>query len=84
MSRVKSWSIVGKDLISDVSCKEAYQWSEATSLSWEFHGNLGSESFNVVVFDFGVKRNILKRLASYGCKLTVVPANTTADVSALT
>ncbi|WP_445158895.1 glutamine-hydrolyzing carbamoyl-phosphate synthase small subunit [Halomonas sp. E14] len=70
----------GMDLAKEVSCKQAYEWSEA---EWALgQGNVdvsGSERpFHVVVYDYGVKYNILRMLASRGCRLTVVPAQTPA------
>ncbi len=70
----------GMDLAKEVSCKQAYEWNEA---EWALgRGNIdatGSERpFHVVVYDYGVKYNILRMLASRGCRLTVVPAQTPA------
>ncbi|MDE5103948.1 MAG: glutamine-hydrolyzing carbamoyl-phosphate synthase small subunit [Trichodesmium sp. St19_bin2] len=72
-------SMTGLNLVQKVTTKETYQWSEPTNPDWEFNlsvsGNTG-EKFTVVAIDFGVKKNILRRLASYGCRVVVVPANT--------
>jgi carbamoyl-phosphate synthase small subunit len=66
--------IVGVDLVKEVSCAEPYEWTEtlegAAPASAERH---------VAVLDCGVKRNTLRHLASAGCRVTVVPASTTAD-----
>ncbi|KAH0710111.1 hypothetical protein KY284_011538 [Solanum tuberosum] len=71
----RKWDIVGVDLISGVSCKSPYEWIDRTASDWEFNDNGGNkETFNVVAYDFGIKHNILRRLASYGCKITVVPS----------
>ncbi|PHT52113.1 Carbamoyl-phosphate synthase small chain, chloroplastic [Capsicum baccatum] len=71
----RTWDIVGVDLISGVSCKSPYEWVDRTGSDWEFNNNGRSkETFNVVAYDFGIKHNILRRLASYGCKITVVPS----------
>nr|GLL28376.1 carbamoyl-phosphate synthase small chain, chloroplastic-like [Ipomoea trifida] len=71
----RTWDIVGVDLISGVSCKAPYEWVDSTKSAWEFNCNGRSqESFNVVAYDFGIKHNILRRLASYGCKISVVPS----------
>lgn len=71
-------SMAGLNLVKEITTKEVYEWTEATSSQWEFsnRANLEEEKFTVVAVDFGVKRNILRRLASYGCKVIVVPANT--------
>ncbi|PQM41175.1 carbamoyl-phosphate synthase small chain chloroplastic-like [Prunus yedoensis var. nudiflora] len=71
----RSWDIVGVDLISDVSCKEPYEWVDKTNSEWEFnYSGRDGEAFHVVAYDFGIKHNILRRLASHGCKITVVPS----------
>ncbi|KAL9240640.1 hypothetical protein vseg_014837 [Gypsophila vaccaria] len=75
LDMARSWDIVGVDLISGVTCQAPYQWVDKTEDEWEFNTNGGlGETFNVVAYDFGVKQNILRRLASYGCKITVVPS----------
>ena len=75
-------SMAGLNLVKEISTKEVYEWTEATDKEWEFshRTNLSDgEVFTVVAVDFGVKRNILRRLASYGCKVIVVPANTSPE-----
>ena len=70
--------LVGMDLAKVVSCKNAYDWNETP---WELGRGYGRQTqpgFNVVAFDFGIKRNILRKLAARGCKLTVIPAQSTA------
>ncbi|KAG2716285.1 hypothetical protein I3760_03G117400 [Carya illinoinensis] len=71
----RSWDIVGVDLISGVSCKTPYEWIDKTKSDWEFSSNERDvDALHVVAYDFGIKHNILRRLASYGCKITVVPS----------
>ncbi len=68
----------GMDLAKVVSCKQAYQHSEAI---FDLDKNrFGSQpaKYHVVAYDFGIKRNILRLLAEHGCRLTVVPAETSA------
>ncbi len=79
----QSPSMEGKDLVQQVTCKEPYGWTEG---DWDLrtgysdHSNNGNkESFFVVVYDFGIKRNILRRLTQVGCKVKVVPATTSAE-----
>lgn len=75
-------SMAGLNLVKGVTTKEVYEWTEATSSKWEFSNRTNleeKEKFTVVAIDFGVKRNILRRLASYGCKVIVVPANTSPE-----
>ncbi|MBU7584952.1 MAG: glutamine-hydrolyzing carbamoyl-phosphate synthase small subunit [Nostoc sp. TH1S01] len=75
-------NMAGLNLVKEVTTSEVYEWSEPTILDWEFNPeNItnGEEIFTVVAIDFGVKRNILRRLASYGCRVIVVPVNTPAE-----
>jgi carbamoyl-phosphate synthase small subunit len=73
-------SMTGLNLVNNVTTRSVYEWSQPTEPMWEFNlePDASSETFTVVALDFGVKRNILKRLASYGCRVIVVPANTSA------
>jgi carbamoyl-phosphate synthase small subunit len=82
-------SMAGLDLAKVVSVDKAYEW---TQTEWQLvradgtpgYGAQTSPKFHVVAFDFGVKFNILRMLAQRGCKVTVVPAQTSAkDVLAL-
>nr|WP_316638983.1 glutamine-hydrolyzing carbamoyl-phosphate synthase small subunit [uncultured Roseateles sp.] len=71
-------NMVGQDLAKVVSAKEGYAW---TQTEWQLVGGYGEQTapkFHVVAYDFGVKYNILRMLASRGCKITVVPAQTPA------
>ncbi|KAI3932713.1 hypothetical protein MKW98_012684 [Papaver atlanticum] len=75
-----NWSIVGVDLISGVSCSAPYEWVDKTGSEWEFNTASGvGKRFHVVAYDFGIKHNILRRLASAGCKITVVPSTWSAS-----
>ena len=72
-------SMAGLNLVKEVTTRQSYEWSEATTSAWEFSDGIKSaegETFTVVALDFGIKRNILRRLASYGCRVIVVPADT--------
>ncbi|KAK9164959.1 hypothetical protein Scep_000150 [Stephania cephalantha] len=76
----RTWDIVGVDLISGVSCKAPYEWADTADSEWEFKKNeRDGKRFHVVAYDFGIKYNILRRLASYGCKITVVPCTLPAS-----
>ena len=69
--------MAGLNLVKEVTTSQAYQWSEETTPEWEFATAASADnSLTVVAIDFGIKRNILRRLASYGCKVIVVPAHT--------
>ena len=68
----------GLDLAKVVSAAESYEWTETEWSLEAGHGQLTAPKFHVVAFDFGIKRNILRMLASRGCRVTVVPAQTSA------
>ena len=71
-------SMSGLDLAKVVSVDEPYEWTETEWQLGQGYGSLKDPRFHVVAFDFGVKRNILRMLASRGCRITVVPAQTSA------
>ena len=69
----------GMDLAREVSCAQSYGWEE-TTYSWpDGYGRQTAPRCHVVAVDYGAKRNILRCLASAGCKVTVVPATSTAE-----
>jgi carbamoyl-phosphate synthase small subunit len=75
-------SMAGLNLVREVTTTEIYEWSNPTTKVWEFSDSVasaGESPLTVVAIDFGVKRNILRRLASYGCRVVVVPASTPAE-----
>jgi len=69
-------SIIGRDLVREVTCKEPYHWTEGT---WDLDAGYlcspASAHFRVIAYDFGIKRNILRNLVGSGCDVTVVPAD---------
>ena len=71
-------SMNGLDLAKVVSVNEPYEWNEAEWRLGTGYGKQEQPRFHVVAYDFGVKRNILRMLASRGCRVTVVPAQTRA------
>jgi carbamoyl-phosphate synthase small subunit len=71
-------SIAGLDLAQVVSANTAYEWSETEWQLGSGYGKLTDAKHHVVAFDFGIKRNILRMLASRSCRVTVVPAQTSA------
>jgi carbamoyl-phosphate synthase small subunit len=74
----------GCDLAKVVSTKERFDWQQTEWALGAGYGTLKTPRFHVVAYDFGVKHNILRMLASRGCRITVVPAQTpAADVLAL-
>ena len=69
----------GMDLAKSVSCTQSYGWDE-TEWAWpEGYGRQTEAKHHVVAVDYGAKRNILRCLASAGCRVTVVPATATAE-----
>ena len=68
----------GLDLAQVVSTDKNYSWDQAEWVLGQGYSKQTAPRFNVVAYDFGVKFNILRMLAERGCKLTVVPAKTTA------
>jgi carbamoyl-phosphate synthase small subunit len=97
----RSWEgLDGRDLVSEVTCQEAYHWLDATGAAWtpvpagrdKVSGGTPAAAEaavappppdhrmpHVVAYDFGIKHNILRRLASHGLRVTVVPAHTPAS-----
>ena len=70
----------GMDLARVVTTPQSYQWNAGTD--WTGSGqqpSVASPGLHVVAYDFGIKRNILRMLADHGCRVTVVPAETTAE-----
>jgi carbamoyl-phosphate synthase small subunit len=79
-NEAKEWpGLEGMDLVPMVTSAQRFVWDETP---WEWGKGFGRQNgheFNVVAIDYGIKRNILRLLAGEGCKVTVVPATTSAD-----
>ncbi len=71
--------LAGMDLAKVVSCEKPYQFTEGEWALGQGFTQAPKEQFHVVAFDYGVKRNILRMLVSRGCKVTVLPAQATAE-----
>ncbi len=81
-------SMSGRDLASVVTCRKEYEWSQGEQTQYNLELREDCESAQqlpvngarkkIVVMDFGVKRNILRRLLAYGCELTIVPSDTSS------
>ena len=71
--------LIGMDLAKVVSCGQPYEWDESVWKLGEGYGRRADTRFHVVAYDYGIKRNILRKLVSRGCRVTVVPAQTPAD-----
>ncbi len=70
VQKAKAWKgLVGSDLVKDVTCEKSYVWNKSAE----------NYRFSIVAFDFGIKYNILRILENLGCKITVVPATTSAE-----
>ena len=76
----RAWpGLVGMDLVPMVTSGQRFTWDE-TPWQWNVgYGRQEAPQFNVVAIDYGIKRNILRLLAGIGCKVTVVPAKTSAQ-----
>ena len=80
VAQAKAWTgLVGLDLAKDASTLQSFDWDEGLWDWPEGHPRVDATDRSVVVIDYGVKRNILRALASTGAKITVVPATTTAE-----
>lgn len=71
--------LTGMDLAKEVSCNEPYQWTEGEWTLTSGYQMQSNHSFRVAAYDFGVKRNILRKLAQRGCHVTVYPAQTSVN-----
>lgn len=69
----------GMDLAKQASCQAAHPWTETSWALGNGYGEQQETSFHVVAYDYGVKLNILRMLADRGCRVTVVPAQTSAE-----
>ena len=82
VAKAKAWpGLVGMDLAKDATCLQPFEWDEGLyawpdGYAWM---DASEAKYNVVVVDYGVKRNILRALASIGASISVVPADTTAE-----
>ena len=78
-AKAQGWpGLEGMDLAKGVSCTQSYEWDEGV---WSFGQGFQRQEaprYHVVAVDYGAKRNILRSLASAGCRVTVVPADATA------
>jgi carbamoyl-phosphate synthase small subunit len=71
--------LVGMDLAKVVSCAERYEWNEGEWKLGQGYQTQENTRFHVVALDFGIKRNMLRKLAQRNCRITVFPAQTNAD-----
>jgi carbamoyl-phosphate synthase small subunit len=82
LEMARAWpGLEGRDLVREVTCPEPYHWAGDTGTRWVPDlpdTGAGRLDCRIVAYDFGIKRNILRHLASYGAQVTVVPADTSA------
>jgi carbamoyl-phosphate synthase small subunit len=89
VAEARNWpGLEGVDLVQEVTCEEVHHWDTSTGEAWAYQVTDEEppppSAFHVVAYDFGIKANILRRFATYGCRVTVVPATTpAADVLAM-
>jgi carbamoyl-phosphate synthase small subunit len=69
----------GMDLAKVVTIREPYQWNEGTVGREPLNLLRAQQRLHVVAYDYGIKRNILRLMSDQGCRITVVPATTTAQ-----
>ena len=80
IAQARAWpGLEGMDLAKDVSTRQSYDWSETQWQLGKGYGKLANPRFHVVAVDYGAKRNILRCLASSGCRVTVVPADASVE-----
>jgi carbamoyl-phosphate synthase small subunit len=79
-ARASAWpGLEGMDLAREVTCGQAYEWTETAWRREHGYGRQEHPRHHVVAIDYGAKRNILRMLASHGCRVTVVPATASVD-----
>ena len=87
LQMARDWAgLDGRDMVKEVTCAEPYHWVDDAGSTWvekhhesKFDTRRSNHEYRVVAYDFGIKENILRHLSSYGAKVTVVPADTTAE-----
>jgi len=80
VAQARDWKgLVGLDLAKDASCLQPFVYDEGLWTWPEGYAKAGEPKYEVVVVDYGVKRNILRALTSVGARATVMPATTTAE-----
>lgn len=80
VEQARNWpGLEGMDLVREVSCTQGYEWTETLWSRENGFGHQLAPKYTVVAVDYGAKRNILRNLASVGCRVIVVPGFSTAD-----
>jgi carbamoyl-phosphate synthase small subunit len=81
LQMARDWSgLDGLNMVKEVTCPKSYTWEGDPGDKWVHQSSIVNRqsSIRIVAFDFGIKRNILRHLASHGAQVTVVPADTSA------
>ncbi len=79
-TEARAWpGLEGMDLVPEVTAGQSYTWDEMRWVWGQGYGRQENPGLHVVAVDYGLKRNILRCLATAGCKVTVVPAKTSAE-----
>ncbi len=79
-AEIAAWpGLEGMDLAKDVTCTQTYSWDQTDWVLGEGYGTQSKSRHHVVAVDYGVKKNILRCLATLGCRVTVVPASTSTE-----
>jgi len=80
IAEARAWpGLEGMDLAREVTCRQSYRWEETLWRLGAGYGHQNGARFKVVAIDYGAKRNILRCLATAGCEVTVVPAETKTE-----
>lgn len=80
LQKAKAWQgLDGTDLVPEVTTQHNQNWSQTIWQLEEGYGDQSQTKYHVVAIDYGVKLNILRLLANSGCKVTIVPAKTSAE-----
>lgn len=82
LQMAREWpGLDGLDMVKEVTCPEPYHWQGDAGDKWVSKSSIVPRQppIHIVAYDFGIKRNILRHLASYGARITVVPADTPAE-----
>ncbi len=72
-------SLIGRDLVREVTCQEPYGWEQALWSLKDGYAGPSEARHRVVAFDYGIKQNILRNLVARGCDVQVAPATTSAE-----
>jgi carbamoyl-phosphate synthase small subunit len=80
LQMARDWpGLDGQDMVKEVTCPESYRWEGDPGSKWVTPSSTVHRPRSIVAFDYGIKRNILRHLASYGAQVTVVPADASAE-----